>query len=451
MIIKSINNSLFKSPSMHYHKYQCSPIMPTLKTHNTKMIIDNYQTVFDHEEPGRDGQSCNDEKLRSNLSSIIKTEGVTIDKQLSCLKNTTTPKKITISSSSNIFTQLNELNQNYIHSSFNKQPKGEELVKPYEEVEKQEVKTEVQNVQNLAPMNNVTNIYINYTFEDPKQLGKKRKRKASVGEKCVTLNTDIFNIQEVKILGRKIKFSFPELADYNLEIIQPIYEKSFMLLNRVQKKINRSSVASEKEKPASGNNVINLAQSADDENTKEEGKLNTLVHLEKDAMNIQRKLFLEELKTIILNVQHEFIFNNKNLSYDMINKAAYYIDEINRLSEKLNKTPIFRKSTKSRNKKSFKCDFCDCLYSNGQALGGHMSRSHPNQSKKYNMKKTIRDERVLYRDLIYQARKELFANHQLNYDDLIGSKNNKPIIRQIRNENLKEYKDILDRLKKKYN
>jgi hypothetical protein len=450
MIFKSMNNSLFKSPNIQYHKYQCSPIMPTLKTYNTRMIIDNYQPVFDHEEPGKDGQTNFDAELRNCLTPVIKTEGVTLDKQMSCLKNTTTPKKITINSSSNIFTQLNELNQNYIHSSLSKLSgkSSDVVVTPVKlDVPEEGVKVEFQNIQNLAPMNNVTNIYINYTFEDPKQLGKKRKRKASVGEKCVTMSTEIFNIQEIRVLGRKIKYNFPELADYNLEIIQPIYQKSFALLNKEKKKRARLNLGLMPGKPASYNNIINPSSAP--ESSGEGPKTGTLWHLEKDAMNIQRKLCLEELKTIILNLQHEYIFSNKSISPEAISKAAYYIDEINRLSEKLHKTPIiFKKTSKCKNKKSFKCDFCECVYANGQALGGHMSRSHPNQSRKYNMKKTIRDERSIYRDLIYQARKELFANHQLNYDEMVLKKENKSIIRQIRNENLKEYKDILDRLKK---
>ena len=36
---------------------------------------------------------------------------------------------------------------------------------------------------------------------------------------------------------------------------------------------------------------------------------------------------------------------------------------------------------------NFTCDICGCSFSNGQGLGGHMSRKHPNQSEKYQKKK----------------------------------------------------------------
>jgi hypothetical protein len=107
------------------------------------------------------------------------------------------------------------------------------------------------------------------------------------------------------------------------------------------------------------------------------------------------------------------------------------------------------KKIKVKNRKGFQCDYCECEFSNGQALGGHMSRTHPNQSQKYNKKKIIRQEREIKRDAIYQARRELFANHNLDYEELAKSKENKHIIRRFRKDNMREYKEILDSLKKK--
>jgi hypothetical protein len=296
-------------------------------------------------------------------------------------------------------------------------------------------------------MNNVTNIYINYTFEDSKRFSRKRVRKASVEDEIVTVNTKIFNIQDIRIMGRKIKAVFPELKDNKIEIIEPIYKKKFTLLNSAKEKTQGTGL-NENETPA-------LPSAGEHQpffvvEGKKENKSETLLMLEKDSMIIQRRLCLDELKNVILSIQNGFLFRNqKTICPDLLTKAAYYIDEINKLNEKLVPCQIiFKKVSKSKSKKSFKCDFCDCSYSNGQALGGHMSRSHPNLSKKYNMKKQIRQEREIFRDLIYKARKELFENHGLDYEKLKDNKEEKSFVRSFRSQHAKEYKDILDRLKK---
>jgi hypothetical protein len=59
-------------------------------------------------------------------------------------------------------------------------------------------------------------IFVLTTPLKTKAVGKKRKRKASVDEKCATMSTEIFNIKEIRILRRKIKYNYPELTDYNL-------------------------------------------------------------------------------------------------------------------------------------------------------------------------------------------------------------------------------------------
>lgn len=55
-------------------------------------------------------------------------------------------------------------------------------------------------------------------------------------------------------------------------------------------------------------------------------------------------------------------------------------------------------------KKRFPCKFCQEYFSVPQALGGHVSKSHPNQSKIYKEKKQIRIKRELERNLLLRAK-----------------------------------------------
>jgi hypothetical protein len=465
MNFKGFNNSNLNLPVAEPQTIPCSPILPMLKTHNTKMIIDNYQNVYDQESEKEEK-----EEFRTQSTSVVKSEAVLEGKERMLPYPNLKTNKILINSSSNLFTQLNDLKQNF-HSSLKKGlvARQEAAVgageverrvvsyspelEPQIEIERPAVQVKVEPQQSSST-NNITNIYINYTFEDGmnKLLNKKRTRKACVGDGYIIYNTSIINIQEIKIMDRKIKTYFQELEDFNIEIIEPIYKKNFMFLNSLKnfKPLETGQGPTNKDSEKAG------PISAQNKATREAVPESQALHkLEEDAIIIQRKLCVDELKNVILSIQYDYIFNSQTKpNRDSISKAVYYIDEINRLSEKLNKTPVVNtvfsvRPSKHKNKKAFQCDFCESVFSNGQALGGHMSRSHPNQSKKYYMKKKIRRERETCRDVIYQARKELFANHGLDYDQLLTEKNTKPIIRKLREENMKEYKDILDRLKKR--
>jgi hypothetical protein len=102
--------------------------------------------------------------------------------------------------------------------------------------------------------------------------------------------------------------------------------------------------------------------------------------------------------------------------------------------------------------KSFKCNLCHESFSNGQGLGGHMSRKHPNQSEKFIMKKKTRDRRIHKRMTLYEAKKKLLLTLNEDIDEILNDKvNGKKIIKDLVNENRKEYLVILRDLKKKRN
>ena len=90
---------------------------------------------------------------------------------------------------------------------------------------------------------------------------------------------------------------------------------------------------------------------------------------------------------------------------------------------------------------SYKCDFCDRIFKNGQALGGHISQSHPKQSNKYKQKIEIRNSRTERRELLYEAKRRLFKSYHIDYEYLLKNKRKNEIkmfIKFHKNEYKKE-------------
>ena len=102
---------------------------------------------------------------------------------------------------------------------------------------------------------------------------------------------------------------------------------------------------------------------------------------------------------------------------------------------------------KKKGRKKFPCDFCPATFSSHQGLGGHMSRSHKDQSLKFKKKKEIRNSRTAARDLLEEAKKVLCENNKYNYDELISSKQGKIKLKTIILQHEKEYKKIRKELK----
>lgn len=105
-------------------------------------------------------------------------------------------------------------------------------------------------------------------------------------------------------------------------------------------------------------------------------------------------------------------------------------------------------SVNNDNKEIYKCDHCEAFYFTGQALGGHMSRTHPNLSLKYKMKKVVRDRRENQRNVLTEARKELLIKYNLDYEDMKNDKIKKHILKSFIKEHSLQYKEIVKKLKK---
>jgi hypothetical protein len=99
------------------------------------------------------------------------------------------------------------------------------------------------------------------------------------------------------------------------------------------------------------------------------------------------------------------------------------------------------------NGNGFTCNICGLSFNNGQGLGGHMSRKHPNQSEKYQKKKLTRERRNNNREIIYRAKRILLKRFKQDYDHLINFSNGRRIIKKLVRENRDEYLTIKGKIK----
>jgi hypothetical protein len=158
---------------------------------------------------------------------------------------------------------------------------------------------------------------------------------------------------------------------------------------------------------------------------------NTVTDYKKSGL--KRKVFQEE--------NSEDMGNKKNLVKIMrINKNN---SEEENVEDELDDNILLNKKRKPKKKhfKTYLCEFCNKAYSNGQGLGGHMSRIHPNQSYKYKDKIRIRREREEKRENLLNIKRDLFKKYGFDYDKLVTEKN-KVFIQKFLSEHNEEYKSI---------
>ena len=133
---------------------------------------------------------------------------------------------------------------------------------------------------------------------------------------------------------------------------------------------------------------------------------NTVTDYKKSGL--KRKVFQE-----IINEDKE---KNENfMKIININKDNSYKINDDNFADKtlLNK----KRKPKKKHFKTYLCEFCNKAYSNGQGLGGHMSRIHPNQSYKYKDKIRIRREREEKRENLLNIKRDLYKTDCCDYDE----------------------------------
>ena len=120
--------------------------------------------------------------------------------------------------------------------------------------------------------------------------------------------------------------------------------------------------------------------------------------------------------------------------------GLHYKNDNNNKNKNFSKA--FSKDRKKNHYKVYICEICNKALSNGQGLGGHMSRNHPNQSEKYKEKLSIRNKRLKSRKRLIKIKRLLFSKYNLSYDNFV--KNNEKVkIRKF----LLSHKDEYRRMK----
>ena len=173
---------------------------------------------------------------------------------------------------------------------------------------------------------------------------------------------------------------------------------------------------------------------------------NTVTDYKKSGL--KRKLFLEQSDE---DEKSEINDNNKEGKEDDNNDNKNSLkNETNDNILESNYSSSKKKKPKKKHFKTYLCEFCNKAYSNGQGLGGHMSRIHPNQSSKYKDKIRIRREREKKREKLLNIKRDLFKKYGYDYDTLIDSKK-KAFVQQFLQEHNEEYRNIRKNTQKENN
>ena len=153
------------------------------------------------------------------------------------------------------------------------------------------------------------------------------------------------------------------------------------------------------------------------------------------------------------NINKQYI-NNLPENNNTTSKKALFLNTNAKINNNSNENILFINKHKAifRSKiplmNTYKCDFCERVFKNGQALGGHISQSHPKQSNKYKQKIEIRNSRTDRRELLYEARRRLFNAYHIDLEYLLKNKRKNEIKMFIKVHKI-EYKKELAYLKSK--
>jgi hypothetical protein len=163
---------------------------------------------------------------------------------------------------------------------------------------------------------------------------------------------------------------------------------------------------------------------------------NTVTDYKKSGL--KRKLFTEQ-QTAEENNKNNFTVSKDDKDSNLYNNNI--INSDNKNSSENNTMENSKKKQKKNHFKTYLCEFCNKAYSNGQGLGGHMSRIHPNQSYKYKDKIRIRREREKKREKLLNVKKYLFKKYGFDYNKLLDGKN-KNFIQKFLTEHNEEYVNL---------
>ena len=284
----------------------------------------------------------------------------------------------------------------------------------------------------------------------PKRIKKKDKTKVKIHLNQICINhLSLSHFPIVKMDEDELTVElFVRLLneEFFFEIIDNCSTKKDEIIEEDKINLNKYIETFNKEK---GKNHLYLK----DENETETNPLNLI------------KNFYKQIKKCVLTIQKNYIGKKKNsLNLEQCEILVKLINSCNIITEfvinlgsspreSLNSTEdenlLTKKYTNNLTKtrirtiicKTYVCEFCNKAYPNGQGLGGHISRIHPNQSYKYKNKIKIRNEREEKRRKLLEIKTKLFSSYGLDLQELI-SLNKKEQISNFLSKHRDEYLKI---------
>ena len=289
--------------------------------------------------------------------------------------------------------------------------------------------------------NNSTNTYaynlnqINLTFvelqENNLDYYKDETNAAKIIKNyCDDINKEIENIETYYTNKKNIIY-----INKSILLLELIIRNCNLFTNYILKKINQNQIND-------NNKNTNIYINNTYANSQKISQLSNtitpkfiLIPPKPSIQNINNKPFINSLPENNNSTSKKTLLGNTNTNSKNLTENNIFINK---------QKTLFRAKIPLMN--TYKCDFCDRVFKNGQALGGHISQSHPKQSNKYKQKIEIRNSRTDRRELLYEAKRRLFKSYHIDYEYLLKNKR-KNEIKMFTKVHKNEYKKELLYLK----
>ena len=273
-----------------------------------------------------------------------------------------------------------------------------------------------------------------------KKEKKETKKKKPVSKKLDKTKINV-QLNQIEINGFSL-VKFPavnniplEDQSVNLYVRMLVEENYFEIVNKYisdippinEEKFNKQTAINKFKKIKHILNNLYLIE----ENKNENNPVNMIknyYHQIKDTLLLIQKNFVGKKKSIcnikLCETLEKLIKSCNDLTNTLTDYkkiGVHYKNDNNNKNNK-NLSKLFLKDRKKNHYKVYICEICNKALSNGQGLGGHMSRNHPNQSEKYKEKLSIRNKRLKSRKRLITIKKMLFSKYNLNYDNFVKNK-----------------------------
>jgi len=424
-------NNFFSSPDIGFSKYECSPLV----------TLEKY-TIFSRKLGSERINKINLVNFH-NLQTPSKDDFNNIESENNLKEANNQKVKMSFEKRKSIFnTLINLPNQ----EEFSKKQKSNLNINPH--------------IISCIKKNNLNNLYMNHENEVSEGYLKRKRIRTKLRE----YPSREFRLDEIFVDGKRINnilnfdddsFNSNEYSHF-VEIIRPIYDKGFKILNPKSKSI------SEKKRTENKEDFLQIFEFQNSiRNEKFKKKFFNEANKIFPSMNFHQNLDIGSLynnelyqtKILFKTLQSDFIMKrekvvNKDLLCSLKSQISFLNDFSDLLISLLPKSTTKSKENKnsSLSEETFECNLCDRKFLNGQGLGGHMSKAHPQRSDQYKEKMKIRNSRAESRAVLHMAKSKILFNNGYDYDSLRNS-NKKEFIKRIIFENRIEFKRLLCSMK----